>query len=116
MKSQRQLKVGQLIKKYISEILLRDDLLSSSKVFITVMEADVSPDIKFAKIYLDIFGTDNTKNIVDKLNSMSGHFRHKLASLMTTRNIPEIVFVLDDTSKYASKIEGLIAKESKKLN
>ena len=116
MKSQRQLQVGQLIKKYISEIFLRDDLLSTSKAFITVAEADVSPDIKMAKIFLNIFGTTKTKEIIDKLNAASGYFRHKLSSKITSRNVPELTFILDDTANKAGKIEALISSEAKNIN
>jgi ribosome-binding factor A len=115
MKSQRQLQMGQLIKKHISEIFLRGDLLSMPKAFITVIEADVSPDLKMAKIFLNIYGTDDTKKIIDKLNGTSGYFRHKLSLLITSRNVPEIKFVLDDTSSKASKIEALLESEAKKF-
>jgi ribosome-binding factor A len=115
MKSQRQLQMGQLVKKHISEIFLRDDLLSMSKAFITIAEADVSPDLKIAKIFLNIFGTDNSAEIIIKLNNNAGHFRHKLASFITARNVPEIRFVLDDTANKAFKIEALIESESKKF-
>ncbi len=115
MKSQRQLQMGQLIKKHISEIFLREDLLSIPGSFITIIEADVSPDLKMTKIFINIFGTNETKKIITKLNSMSGYFRHKLSSLITSRNVPAITFILDDTSKKASAIEALIASEAKKF-
>jgi ribosome-binding factor A len=114
-KSQRQLQMGQLIKKHISEIFLRDGLLSTSKAFVTVIEADVSPDLKMAKIFLNIFGSDDASKIIDKLNGTSGYLRHRLSLLITSRNVPEINFILDDTSSKASKIEALINSEAKKI-
>lgn len=115
MKSQRQLQIGENIKRIISEIFLRDDILSVPGSLITVLEADVSPDAKNAKIYIDIFGNEPMhKKIVDKLNEAAPHFRYQMAKKVTLRVVPEITFVLDKTESRAMNLEALIASESRK--
>lgn len=116
-KSQRQLQVSEQIKRIIADIFLRDGYSTILGSFVTVLEADVSPDIKNVRIYLDIFGDQkNNKKILEKLNDMAPHFRHLLGSKMTSRNTPEIHFLLDDTQQKAIDLEILIDSEAAKIN
>lgn len=114
MKSQRQLQIGENIKRLMSEILMREDFLFVNNNVITILEADVSPDAKNVKIYVDIFGDDSKKQITfDKLSSRTLHFRFELAKKIKLRVMPEINFVLDKTNDNASIIENIIAHETK---
>lgn len=115
MKSQRQLQIGETIKRVMSEIFLRDDILAVPGSLITVLEADVSPDAKNVKIYIDIFGNDAMhEKIVEKLNEAAPHFRYQMAKKVMLRVVPEITFVLDRTEAKALSLEELIAQEAKK--
>ncbi len=117
MKSQRQLQIGENIKRTMSEIFLRDDILTVPGSYITILEADVSPDTKNVKIYIDIFGNDQIHGkIVDKLNEMAPHFRYELAKRIVLRVVPEISFILDKTQDKALGLEALIASEAIKYN
>jgi len=116
MKSQRQLQIGENIKRNLSEVFSRDDILTVPGSFITILEADVSPDAKNVKIFIDIFGNEPMhKKIVEKLNELAPHFRYQLAKRITTRAVPELKFVLDKTQDKAMKLEDLIAAEAKKF-
>lgn len=115
MKSQRQLQIGETIKRVMSDIFLRDDILAVPGSLITVIEADVSPDAKNAKIYIDIFGNDAMhEKIVEKLNEAAPHFRYQMAKKVMLRVVPEIKFVLDRTEAKAVSLEELIKNEAKK--
>jgi ribosome-binding factor A len=115
MKSQRQLQIGENIKRIMSDIFLRDDILTVPGSFITVLEADVSPDAKNVKIFIDIFGNEKMhEKIITKLNEMSPHFRYKMAKKLTLRIVPEIIFVLDNTQSNAMSLEALIENEANK--
>lgn len=117
MKSQRQLQIGENIKRIMSEIFLREDILTVPGSYITILEADVSPDAKNARIFIDIFGNDKMhEKIVEKLNDMRPFFRHQLAKKVTLRVVPEIIFVLDKTQDNALSLEKLIADEANKYN
>jgi len=115
MKSQRQLQIGENVKRIMSDIFLRDDILSVPGSLITVLQADVSPDAKNAKIFIDIFGNEKIhEKIVEKLNEAAPHFRYQMAKRVTLRVVPEITFVLDKTQSKAMSLEELIAQEAKK--
>jgi ribosome-binding factor A len=117
IKSQRQLQIGETIKRVISEIFLRDDILTVPGSYITILEADVSPDAKNARIYIDIFGNEVMhEKIVEKLNEKVPHFRYQMAKKVALRVVPEIVFTLDKTHRNAINLEALIEGEAKKYN
>ena len=117
MKSQRQLQIGETIKRVISELFLRDDIFFNKQgAHITISQADVSPDAKSAKIFVNIFGNDAVhEKLVAKLNEMAPHFRFQIAKKVVLRVVPEIDFVLDKTQKNAFDISALIEQEAQKF-
>ena len=115
-KSQRQLQIGENIKRVMSEIFLRADILTIPGSLITVLEADVSPDAKVVRIFVDIFGNEEMhEKIIKKLNEAAPHFRYQLAKKITLRSVPEITFSLDKTASKANNLESLINDEAKKF-
>ncbi|MDX2082828.1 MAG: 30S ribosome-binding factor RbfA [Rickettsiales bacterium] len=115
MKSQRQLQIGENIKRIMSEIFLREDILTIPGSYITILQADVSPDAKNVKIFIDIFGNNKMhEKIVAKLNEMAPFFRHQMAKKIVLRVMPEIVFILDKTQIQALNLEALIMQEAAK--
>ena len=117
-KSQRQLQIGENIKRNMADIFIRDGLSNISGSLISIVEADVSPDMKNVKIYIDIFGGDQKihKKIIKDLNQAVGHFRYELAKRISLRVVPEIIFIIDETQERAKKIAELINSEQKKYN
>ena len=117
MKSQRQLQIGETVKRAMSDIFLRSDILTIPGSYITILEADISPDAKNAKIYIDIFGNDSShKQIIKDLNQASGFFRHEISKKVSLKSAPQISFVLDTTSKKAIDMEALFKQEGDKIN
>ena len=112
-KSQRQLQIGENVKRLMTEIFLREDILTIPGSYITILEADVSPDAKNAKIYIDIFGNDDKhEKIAKALNGAIPYFRNLLSKEVSLRVVPQLKFVLDKTQDKAMKIESLISEES----
>ncbi len=115
-KSQRQLQIGENIKRVMSGIFLRADILTIPGSLITVLEADVSPDAKVVRIFVDIFGNEEMhEKIIKKLNESAPHFRYQFAKKITLRSVPEITFSLDRTASKANNLESLINDEAKKF-
>ena len=115
MKSQRQLQIGETLKRIMSEIFLRDDILTVPGSYITLTEVDVSPDAKNAKIFIDIFGNDAIHGkIIAKLNEAAPHFRYQLAKKITLRVVPEIIFELDKRQKNVASVEAILDQENKR--
>lgn len=116
MKSQRQLQYGETVKRIIADIFLRGDVVNFSSGYVTILEADVSPDMKNVKIFIDIFPDHkNQKEIIKKLNDAAPHFRFQMAKKLASKSTPQLTFILDETGKNVANIENLIADESKKI-
>jgi ribosome-binding factor A len=114
-KSQRQLQIGEQIKRIIAEIFLQDNVLTIKNGYLTILQADISPDAKNAKIFIDIFGEADRKKILQDLKQIAPYLRSKLANKINLRYTPELTFVLDETAKEGSKIEDLLKQEAKKF-
>jgi len=113
--SQRQLRVGEMIKQALSMIFLREetkipDLDTKS---ITVTEVRMSPDLKTAKIFIIPLGGKNIDNVLDKLKEFSFVIRKVLSKKIVLKFLPKLFFVHDDSFDYAEKIENLIRQTQK---
>ncbi len=115
-KTQRQLQVGEQIKRVLAEIFLEDNMLEIKNGHITVLQADISPDAKNAKIFLAVFGQVDGKKIVKSLNQASAYLRGKLSQKIDLRYTPELMFMLDLSQNEVAKIENLLKEEAKKFS
>lgn len=116
--SQRQLRVGEQIRHLIAECFQRGnvpkDLLDIPPV--TVMEARVSPDFSYCKVFVSFLVLDplSTEGLAKELNKYSGYFRTILAKKMRLRIAPEVRFYTDLAQAQADHIEQLLASEKVK--
>lgn len=97
------------IIKYLSNILLtetRDELLKT----ITLTEVEVNKDLSIAKVYFTSISELTHKEVEKEMNEASPFLRGKLAKVLEVRNIPELIFIYDETIEYATKIERIINK------
>jgi len=110
--SQRQLRVGELIKQSLGQIFLRDEakvpLLETRNI--TVTEVRMSPDLKNARAYVIPLGGKNTEKAVDILTEFSHLIRKALSKKVDMKFLPRVSFVSDKSFDYAEKIEQLIQK------
>ena len=110
--SQRQLRVGELIKQSLGQIFLRDEakLPTLETKSITVTEVRMSPDLKNAKAYVIPLGGKNTEKVVSVLREFSYLIRKALSKKVDMKFLPKVHFVSDKSFDYAAKIETLIKK------
>jgi len=110
--SQRQLRVGELIKQSLSQIFLRDE--AKLPVFetknITVTEVRMSPDLKNARAYVIPLGGKDSEETVHILSKFSHLIRKALSKKIEMKFLPRVSFVSDKSFDYAEKIEKLIQK------
>jgi len=113
--TQRQLRVGEMIKQSLSMIFLKDEakLPDLETKEITVTEVRMSPDLKTAKAYVLPLGGKDATNIVYKLKEFSFVIRKVLSKKVTIKFLPKILFVKDESFDYAEKIENLIKQTNK---
>ncbi len=110
--SQRQLRVGELIKQSLGQIFLRDEakvpILETKNI--TVTEVRMSADLKSARAYVIPLGGKNTDRAVDILTEFSHLIRKALSKKVDMKFLPKVSFVSDKSFDYAEKIEKLIQK------
>ena len=110
--SQRQLRVGELIKQSLGQIFIRNEAKVPSLITknITVTEVRMSPDLKNAKAYIIPLGGKDTESTVDVLTQFSHQIRKALSKKINMKFLPKVSFVGDKSFDYAEKIEKLIQK------
>jgi len=110
--SQRQLRVGELIKQSLGQIFLRDEakVPTLETRNITVTEVRMSPDLKNAKAYVIPLGGKDSENVVSILTKFSYLIRKALSKKIDMKFLPKVYFVNDKSFDYAEKIEKLIQK------
>jgi ribosome-binding factor A len=108
--SQRQLRVGELIKQNIGEIFIRNEakILALNTSLVTVTEVKITPDLKSARVYVIPLGGKETKRIVSILTEFSHLVRKALSKKLDIKFLPKLAFVEDNSFEYAEKIERLI--------
>ena len=110
--SQRQLRVGELVKQSLGEIFLRNEakVPTLETKNITVTEVRMSPDLKNAKAYVIPLGGKDTEKIVSILTEFSYLIRKALSRKIDMKFLPKVSFVGDRSFDYAEKIEKLIQR------
>jgi ribosome-binding factor A len=110
--SQRQLRVGELIRHELSALFMRGDVMDPviEKQGVTVLEVTTSPDLKIATAYVRPFqpGGDPDQ-LIEALNRNRRFIRGELAPKLDLKFMPEFRFRIDTASDYASSIERLMA-------
>ena len=108
--SQRQLRVGELIKQSLGQIFLRDEakVPSFDTKNISVTEVRMSPDLKNARAYVIPLGGKDTEKAVDKLTEFSYLIRKALSKKIDMKFLPRVSFIGDKSFDYAERIEKLI--------
>ena len=113
--SQRQLRVGEMIKQSLGMIFARNEAkvpnLETNTV--TVTEVKMSQDLKVAKAYVLPLGGKDTEKVIKKLREYSFLIRKALSQKVIMKYMPKILFVKDDSFEYAEKIENLIKQTNK---
>jgi|TARA_B110000438_G_scaffold12582_1_gene12300 ribosome-binding factor A len=112
--TQRQLRVGELVKQNLGEIFIRDEtkIPSFNSKIITVTEVRMTPDLKTARVYVIPLGGLDMKQSVSALTEYSHLVRKALSKRLDIKFLPKLTFVEDNSFEYAEKIERLI-KENK---
>jgi len=108
--TQRQLRVGEMIKQSLGQIFLRDEakvpVIETKNI--TVTEVRMSPDLKNARAYVIPLGGKDAEKTVNILTEFSSRIRKALSKKVEMKFLPKVSFVSDKSFDYAEKIEKLI--------
>ena len=101
-------KLQEFIKQEVSQMLMRG--LKDPRIgFTTVTDVEVTGDLRQAKIYVSLFGSDKEKaDTLQALKHARGHVRSELGKILNLRHVPEIDFDKDTSLDYSMHIESLI--------
>ena len=104
----RQEKLGELITAEVSD-LLRTRVKDPRVGFVSITHVEVSGDYRHAKIFVSVMSNEEEQaSTMKALKHATGFLRHELASRLTLRYMPEIVFKLDTSIEQGARILDLI--------
>ena len=108
--SQRQLRVGELVKQNLGQLFLRNEakIPSTNTKLITVTEVRMTPDLKTARVYVIPLGGIDTTETVKILTEYSHLVRKALSKRLDIKFLPKLTFVEDNSFEYAEKIESCL--------
>jgi ribosome-binding factor A len=108
--SQRQLRVGELIRHKLAEMLARgeiyDDVLASHVV--TISEVRMSPDLKLATAYVMPLGGKDIAPVIEALTRHARFIRGEIAHAVDLRSAPQVRFREDETFEEVSRLDRLL--------
>lgn len=109
METTRQNKIARLLQKELSEIFLLQTKAMHG-VLVSVSAVRISPDMSVARVYLSVFPSDKSEEIVKNINDNMRSIRFELGTKVRhqLRIIPELKFFVDDSLDYIEKIDSLL--------
>ncbi|KMW58685.1 Ribosome-binding factor A [Candidatus Rhodobacter oscarellae] len=111
--SQRQLRVGELIRRTLSDVLNRGDIHDPdlNRMSITVSEVRTSPDLKVATAYVLPLGGNFREEALDALRRNRGELRRAINKGLTLKFSPELRFVLDESFDRMDETRRLLGQD-----
>ena len=106
--SNRMQKVDEEFKRELSKIIDQDLKNPNITGLISVTKVKTSADLKNARVYISILGSKSKKNTLEGLKNATGFIRTELARRVNLRYTPELIFELDETLEYGSRIDNII--------
>ena len=106
-------RVNEEIRKALSQIIDYEVKNPDVTGMISVTKEKVTPDLKYAKVYVSILNAKNNEKTLEGLKASSGFMRSSLAKKVNLRITPELVFEYDDSLEHGERIESLL-KQIKK--
>ncbi len=108
--SQRQLRVGEMIRHALSEMLIRgdihDDVIASH--VITISEVRMSPDLKIAKAFVMPLGGVDIEPVLKALENNKRYIRGEIAHKVHLKYAPDFRFIADKSFEEASRIDKIL--------
>ena len=111
METTRQAKISRLLQKELSEIFRRQTAKTHG-VIVSVSAVRVTPDLSLARVYLSIFPSDKSAEMIENFNTSAKTIRYELAQKVRfqLRKCPELQFYIDDSLDYIENIDHLLEK------
>ena len=102
---QKKERLEQDVKLAISKIISQELKNPSVTGLISVTDVKITPDQKYAKVFVSIFGAKSKVKTFKALEESKSFIRSMLAKMVKMRNIPEITFAMDDSLEYGAHMD-----------
>ena len=106
-------RINEELKKEISQIISFELKNPDATGLISVTKVKITPDLKYAKVYVSLLNSKNDNKTIEALKQSSGFIRSLIAKRINLRVTPELVFEKDDSMEYGMKIDSIL-KDLKK--
>ncbi|HKP85743.1 MAG TPA: 30S ribosome-binding factor RbfA [Blastocatellia bacterium] len=114
MTGRRPERLAEQIKEEVS-LIIAGEVEDPRVGFVTVTDARLTPDLRHAKIYVSVLGTEaEVKESLAALKHAAGFIRTQLGPVLRMKRTPELHFVHDETTETAARIEELLSEEVEK--
>lgn len=109
MAKNREVRLEGEFRRALSEIFLTDLKDPRVSAMLSVMRVEITPDLKYAKVYVSIYDTpERVDSTMEALERAEGFIRAKLNDKIKVRRIPNLAFVHDTSVEYSMHISKLI--------
>lgn len=109
-------RLEQDVKLALSRIITYKVKDPSVTGLISVTDVKITPDQKYAKVYISVYGKQNKKKVIEALKNAGGYIKSELGKSVRMRNMPSLQFELDDSLEYGSYMDKVIDEVIKKDN
>ena len=101
-------RINEELKKELNQVLNYELKNSNVTGMLSVTRVKITPDFKYAKVYVSIYNSKNIKKTMDGLKESAGFIRSRLAKTVNLRITPELVFEVDDSLEYGARIDSIL--------
>ena len=109
MKNENRLgRINEELKKEISQVINYELKNPDVTGMISVTKVKITPDLKYAKVYVSVLNSKNLKKTIEGLKSSAGFIRSRVAKTVNLRITPELVFEYDDSIEYGERIDSIL--------
>ena len=105
---QRHERLEQDVKIALSDIIMNEVKEPSVTGLISVTDVKITPDQKYAKVYVSIYGKGHKNTVIDALKKATGFIKKELGRRVRMRNMPDITFELDNSMEYGEHMDRVI--------
>lgn len=111
--SNRQLRVGELIRRALADVLMRGDLHDDvlARASITVGEVRTSPDLRQATVFVMPLGGVLTDEVLEALRKNKGELRRAVSKAVTLKYSPDLKFILDESYDQMDETRRLLSQD-----
>ncbi|MDX9871357.1 MAG: 30S ribosome-binding factor RbfA [Clostridia bacterium] len=109
MTSHRTARISEEIKRELALMIQEEIKDPRVKGLLSITHADVTNDLRYAKVFVSVLSEEDRASVLQGLEKAQGYLRSELAKRLRLRYTPELLFKLDDSIAYGSKINKIIS-------